>query len=75
MADKPVIYPIFELSGPPCEVEGCSGVLVSTICLRTQDHFKKCSKCGTEFYRMTGQEALDWCQRVFNRVLKGEKVN
>jgi len=72
---KRVDFPLFELVGPPCEVDGCSGVLVSTICLKTADHFNQCSKCKAEFNRMTGQEALDWAKRTINRVLEGEELD
>jgi len=67
---KKSFFPMFEL-GPPCEVEGCSGVLVNTISLETADHFKKCGTCGEEFYRMTAQESLDWSERVFRRAFEG----
>lgn len=60
--------PQFELVGPPCEVEGCDGVLVSTTSLKTEEHFDKCSKCEDS-------EKLKWAKRVIGRVLRGEKVN
>jgi len=75
MKPNRVDVPQFELVGPPCEAPGCSGVLVLTTCLRTKDVFKQCSKCRSEFYRMTGQEALAWTKRTFARVLKGEKLD
>lgn len=46
---KNVIYPIFELCGPPC-INGCDGVLVMCMSLKPpHESFKKCSKCGKEF--------------------------
>ena len=48
MSSERVIYPVFELSGPPCKKEGCTGVLVDTIHLRSQDFFLRCSVCGHE---------------------------
>jgi len=67
--------PMFELVGPPCEAPGCGGVLVDTMSLKTKECWKQCSKCGAEFYRMSGAEMLGWATRTIGRVLAGEKPN
>lgn len=67
--------PMFDLVGPPCKTEGCEGVLVSTISLKTEEAFDKCSKCGGEFHKMPVSEKLSWAKRVIGRVLRGEKVD
>lgn len=42
-----VLFPSFELIGPPCPVAGCSGVLVG--CLQVDDlsrtFYSECSEC------------------------------
>lgn len=68
-----VEFPTFELAGPPCEVPGCSGVLVDHISLKSKDFFRKCATCGTEFHRVPGIEKLAWAKRVIGRILRGEK--
>ena len=72
---SPVVTPMFELVGPPCEVPGCKGVLVDHISLRTKEFFRKCSVCGGEFHRVSAEEKLAWAKRLFRRVLKGEREN
>lgn len=70
-----VTFPTFELSGPPCENPGCSGVLVPSIHLKTQMAYEKCSVCGTEFHKMTAKEKMGWAVRTIERVLAGEGEN
>ena len=66
-------FPEFELVGPPCEVPGCSGILVDTMSLKTKEFFKRCSECGEEFNRMPAIEKTAWAKRVIQRVLDDEK--
>lgn len=76
LVSEKVIYPIFELSGPPCENEGCSGVLVNHVTTKKPSEcFRKCSVCGTEFDRVPTTEMLAHFERTVGRILKGEGTN
>jgi hypothetical protein len=67
--------PMFELMGTPCEVPGCTGVLLNTISFKTQTCFKQCSICQTEFYKMPIKDMMSWAARTLESVFKGEKSN
>ena len=63
-----------ELMGPPCEVEGCKGVLIQHI-TKANECFKRCSICKAEFGRMPLADKLGWARRTIERAVKGEKVS
>lgn len=68
-----VDIPLFEIVGPPCEVDGCKGVLTDCVDPKTQDFFHRCSVCGAIAHRMTGKEKLAWAVRTIEGALKGER--
>lgn len=70
---KNVPFPMFELMGPPCDTEGCTGVKVRSIALKTQMMFNQCSVCNAKTEEMTVKEGVDWATRTIEGVLKGEK--
>ena len=55
---KRVIFPQFELVGPPCKKEGCSGVLVDHASWVNGEFFRRCSVCNEECDRMPVSEKL-----------------
>jgi hypothetical protein len=67
-----VEFPQFELIGPKCPIEGCKGVLVDHMSLRTKDFYRKCSVCEQEFDRMPAQQKLDEAIKIIEQVL-GDK--
>lgn len=68
-----VLVPTFELCGPRCEEAGCTGVLIQTITLSTQEVFYRCSVCRTESGRMSAEDKLDWAKRIIARARVGTK--
>lgn len=72
MSDR-ISVPQFELIGPPCESEGCKGVLVDYVTVDVKEYFQKCSVCHQEFGRMSVQDKLDWALRTIERAVKGQK--
>ena len=72
---KRVIFPLFELIGPPCETPGCKGVLVDCMQLKSLDFFQCCSVCKAEFNRMPIAEKTAYARRTIGRMFSGEKEN
>jgi hypothetical protein len=69
-------FPLFELYGPPCRAEDCSGVLVPHVTVKpgaTSECFQKCSVCGSEFDRIPTAKMLSDFERTVERLLKGGK--
>ncbi len=63
----------FTLMGPLCESPDCAGILVHVIDTRTQESFKRCSKCRREYHRMPVDDMRAYAKRVLHRALMGEK--
>jgi hypothetical protein len=74
MTDR-VDVPQFELVGPSCQHEGCTGVLVDCLTLDSKEFFQRCSECRREFNRQPAAEKLAWAVRSIKRILRGEKKN
>jgi hypothetical protein len=73
---SPAIVGIAAKLGPPCEHQGCTGVLVQHLTLASpQECFHRCSICEREFHRMPVTDMLGFAERTFNRVLKGERTS
>lgn len=70
-----VEIPLFEMAGPPCETEGCTGVLIDSVDLKTKDYLQRCWVCKGEFNRVSAKEKLDWAVRTIDAALKGEKIS
>lgn len=43
-----VKFPLFELCGPKCTVDGCDGILVTHLVNKTHKLYRKCSKCESK---------------------------
>ena len=67
-----VTVPEFELTGPSCLDPTCNGVLTRFTGIRSKESFEKCSKCGQEFNRVTGEEFLVIFLRNLAKVLPNE---
>lgn len=69
--EKSVPYPLFELYGPPCPVEGCKGVLTQCMSFKTKKWFKQCNICQGEFEHTPASEGE---LGVFERALKAQGI-
>ncbi len=65
---------MFELVGPPCG-EGCTGVLIDCVSLKSKDYFQQCSECKRECNRMSVVDKLAWVKRTLERILNDEKLS
>ena len=66
--EERVAFPSFELMGPPCQTEGCKGVLVDHANWKTKEFYRKCSVCEQKFDQESlGQKterAIETIERV-----------
>lgn len=67
---KNVLFPQFELVGPPCERFLCKGVLIAHINIVTKEFFQCCSICKYEFNHMSGHVALAHAVQIIDEILK-----
>jgi len=66
------LFPSFELVGPPCKDENCSGVLTDWCSWKRGIWYRKCSVCNKEFDHTSiskkFDEAIDLIEKVFEQV-------
>jgi hypothetical protein len=64
-----VTYPFFEMSGDPCPIEGCQGVLVQTITTsRPPEFYKECHVCRFVVDRAPAEQKMQEAQIFFEHL-------
>lgn len=83
MIKEHTLFPSFELVGPPCKDENCSGVLTDW-CRWNHNYnsgiwYRKCSVCNKEFDHIDAakkcDEAIEIIEKVFEKVNEKEDQN